>query len=98
MPGGDLTSGETEAMQEGPALGHPRKAEAEEAGAHGREAVRKAGPAQPLWASVPLPSHADHAGTFQIQQPDLLGALEGSRELQVKSPWLPACCGRRGCK
>lgn len=33
MPGGDLTSGETEAMQEGPALDHPRKAEAEEAGA-----------------------------------------------------------------
>lgn len=48
--------------------------------------MRKAGPAQPLWASVPLPSHGDHAGTFQIQQPDLLGALEGSRVLQVKSP------------
>ena len=84
-PGGDLTSGGIEAMQEGPALGHPRKAEAEEVGAHGREAVRKAGPAQPLCASVSLPSLGDHAGTFQIQQPDLLGALEGFRELQVKS-------------
>lgn len=52
IPGGDLTSGETEATQEGPALGHPRKVEAEEVGAHGREAVRKAGLVQPLWASV----------------------------------------------
>ena len=64
MPGGDLTSGGTEAVQEGPTLGHPRKVEAEEGGAHGGEAVRKAGPVQPLWASFSRPSYWDHAGTF----------------------------------
>lgn len=60
-------------------------------------AVRETG--SEFWPpqSPPLPpaSQQGHVGTLQLQQSDLPGALEGFRELPVKSTQLPGWRGKR---
>lgn len=73
------------------ALGHPRKVEAEEVEAHSRGGSEESRPS-PTSLGFGFPAY--HTGTFQLQQSDLLGALEGSRELQVKSTQLPGWWGK----
>lgn len=81
----------TSAMQEGPAWVNLK-----DGGRGGsREAVRKAGPAQP--SGCPPITVGITRASSRIQQPDLLGALEGPVQGAPGSPWLLPCCGRRGC-
>lgn len=51
--------------------------------------MRRAGLFILLWASVSSPITRGHSGIFQLQQSEILGALEGSGELQVKATQLP---------